>query len=283
MAALIVALFLVAIATFLIFSVLYPLFVSLVDRWHQKRMAKLAPQLDRMWLEVPANRLVVINIFMPLILGIAGIVATNGVWGGVIGLFFGLAIPFLVVKFLETRRKNKFAAQLVDGIMSLSSSLRAGLSLIQAFEVLVEELPVPISQEFGLVLRENKMGVPLETSLAALNKRMEIEELELLIDAMLIARESGGDLTKVFSRLATTIRDRNKVKEHIKTLTLQGRFQGILMSALPIMFVMWVMTFNKHHFDIMLTSEIGRFLLILAAFLQVAGMYLIFIFSKIRF
>ena len=96
---------------------------------------------------------------------------------------------------------------------------------------------------------------------------MGIEELNLVVSSILVARETGGDLTKVFSRLVTTIRDNRKLKDNIKTLTLQGRLQAVIMSFLPFLFVAWVLTVDKNHFDIMLQSDIGRFLLILAVIL----------------
>ena len=164
----------------------------------------------------------------------------------------------------------------------MSSSLKGGLSLLQALEVLIEEMPAPMAQEIGLVVRENKMGVSLEDSLKHLNKRMNMEELNLVINSILVARETGGELTKVFSRLTTTIRDNRKLKDSIKTLTMQGRMQGLIMSVLPFLFIFWVINFNREHFDIMLQSEIGRTLLFIAGILQIAGMFLIRKFSAIK-
>jgi tight adherence protein B len=111
---------------------------------------------------------------------------------------------------------------------------------------------------------------------------MRIEELELMINSILVARTTGGDLPKVFSRLAITIRDKHKLKEKIKTLTLQGRLQGVIMSVLPIFFAWWVLTFNREHFDIMFQTQQGRILLFLAIILQIVGMFLIHKFSIIR-
>jgi tight adherence protein B len=150
-------------------------------------------------------------------------------------------------------------------------------------EFLTEEMPPPLNQEFSLVLRENKVGIPLEESLNRLNKRMKLEELELLVSSILVARETGGDLTKVFSRLANTMRDKRKLKDQITTLTLQGKIQGVVMSILPIAFILWVLAVNKHHFDIMLRSDVGRMLLLAAGLLQLTGMFLMAKFSKIDF
>jgi tight adherence protein B len=143
-------------------------------------------------------------------------------------------------------------------------------------------MPAPISQELGLVVRENRMGIPLEECLKRLNKRMNLEELGLVVNALLVARETGGELPKVFSRLTVTIRDNRKLRENIKTLTLQGRMQGMIMSFLPIAFVGWVVSVNKNHFDIMLQTNMGRMLLIAAVVLQAVGMILIKIFSTIK-
>jgi tight adherence protein B len=180
------------------------------------------------------------------------------------------------------KRKAKFSYQLLDAINLLSSSLKGGLSLLQALEVVVEEMPPPISQELGLVVRENKMGITLEESLNRLYKRLQIEDLRLVINSVLVARETGGDLTKVFSRLSVTIRDNRKLQENIKTLTLQGKMQAAIMSFLPFLFVGWVITVNKNHFDVMLKSDMGRMLLILAVVLQLGGMFLIKKFSVIK-
>jgi len=107
--------------------------------------------------------------------------------------------------------------QLLDGINLMSSSLKGGLSLLQAVEVVLKRCLPPISQEFVYVIRENKIGVSFEDSLAHLKERMLLRSLTFDRKfSILVARETGGDLTKVFSRLSVTIRDNNKLKENIK-------------------------------------------------------------------
>jgi len=130
-------------------------------------------------------------------------------------------------------------------------------------------------------VREVKVGISLEEALIHLNKRMPSEELDLIVSAILVGRETGGDLTKVFSRLVTTIRDRAALKENVKTLTLQGRLQGIIMSLIPIVFAVIVYKMNPHHFDIMFSDDLGRILLGVAVVLQIVGVILLKIFSKV--
>jgi len=168
-------------------------------------------------------------------------------------------------------------------MMIISSSLKAGLSFLQSIEVLCEEMPPPVSQEFGLILSENKLGISMELALKKLRQRIPTEEVNLIVTSILIARESGGNLPLVLSRLTDTIRDNLKLKEKIGTLTLQGRMQGIIMVLLPIGFAYFVYKQNPGHFDVMLQTDIGRKLLGLAIVLQIIGMIMIKKISTMKF
>ena len=259
-----------------------PIFMQRIQFWQKKQEDIVAIEMDKMFYDKSPKNIVMLYFILPPIFSLGAYLILGSSIFAIFGLLIGLAIPNLTMKIRYKRRMQKFNGQLLDAINMLSSCLKGGLSLLQGFEVLIEEMPPPISQEFGLVVRENKMGIPLEESLVRLNKRMDMEELGLIVNALLVARETGGELTKVFSRLSITIRDNRKLKESIKTLTLQGRLQGAIMSVLPILFVAWVASVNKHHFDIMLNCDIGRLLLIVAVVLQIVGMILIKKFSTIK-
>jgi tight adherence protein B len=268
-----------------VYLIAYQIIPLLTDKLHSMQSKKVSiaeKQLDDMFMPVSREKLFLYYTLSPIILGGGAFFLFNKISVALIAGIGSTVLPAFIIKLMEYRRKQKFLNQLVDGLMVISSALKGGLSLLQAIEVLVEEMPPPISQEFGLIIRENKIGLTLEESLRRLNDRLKLEELGLMINSVLVARETGGDLTKVFSRLATTIRDNRKLKENIRTLTLQGRLQGVIMSMLPFIFVWWVMTFNKQHFDIMLQSEKGRILLLVAAALQIIGMVLIRKFSTIK-
>ncbi len=259
-----------------------PFFMQKIQSWQQKQEAKVAKEMDKMFYDKSPKKIVTLYFILPIVFGLSGIIFLHSLLFMIFGVFIGAAMPNLILKMRFKRRAQKFDNQLLDAINMLTSCLKGGLSLLQGIEVLVEEMPPPISQEFSLIIRENKMGISLEESLTRLNKRMNLEELGLVVNALLVARETGGELTKVFSRLSVTIRDNHKLKENIKTLTLQGRMQGIIMSFLPIVFVAWVLSVDKHHFDIMLKSDLGRMLLVGAVVLQICGMLLIKMFSVIK-
>ncbi len=259
-----------------------PLIMQRIQTWQQKQEIVVAKEMDKMFYDKSPKKIVMLYYILPIILGFSGLIFLHSPIFMIIGGLIGVAIPSFILKVRLKRRIQKFNDQLLDAINMLTSCLKGGLSLLQGLEVLVEEMPAPMSQEMGLVVRENKMGISLEESLVRLNKRMDLEELGLVVNALLVARETGGELTKVFSRLNVTIRDNHKLKENIKTLTLQGRLQGAIMSFLPIVFVAWVLSVNKHHFDIMMNSDLGRMLLVAAVILQIVGMLLIKMFSVIK-
>lgn len=276
------ALLLSGLAVYLVAIVIIPLLEQRRQVWQAKEEQIIAKQLDDMfYYDRSPKEIMRLYYILPPVLGVLAWVFSQAMIFVLAGAMLGVFIPSFILKTRDAQRRRKFSVQLLDAIMILSSSLKGGLSLLQALEVLVEEMPVPMSQEIGLLIRENKMGITLEDSLKNLKKRMNMEELGLVVNSILVARETGGDLIKVFSRLATTIRDNRKLKDSIKTLTLQGRLQAVIMSALPFLFIWWVLTFNRDHFDFMLKSEVGRMLLIIAAILQVVGMLLIHKFSTI--
>lgn len=266
----------------LLLNQVYPLGEGWVRAWEKKRLDKVTPKLDRMFLDIPLRRLLLLDIISPVILGLLGYLFVRHILAAIIGAIFGLAIPSLVIKNLEKIRCSQFSKQIVDGLMILSSSLKAGLSLLQAIDALVEEMPPPISQEFSLVVRQVRMGVTLEVALNDLKKRMPAEELDLIVTAVLVAQETGGDITETFSKLVFTIRERDKLMGRVKALTVQGRLQGWIMGALPIFFAFFVYNINKSYFEFMLQDKVGQFLIFYAIISEVVGVLFISILSKIE-
>lgn len=260
-----------------------PLITDKIKNWHRKKEEAVAITLDKMFsYDRNPKQIVRFYFILPPVFAIGAFLINKSPLFALAGALLGLFIPNFVLKVKEAKYKQCFADQILDAVMILSSSLKAGLSFLQALEVLAEESSPPMSYEIGLVVRENKMGITLEESLKHLVEKMQIEELTLMVNSILVARETGGDLIKVFSRLATTIRDNRKLKDSIKTLTMQGRMQAMIMSVLPFLFVWWVISFNPKHFDIMLENQMGRVLLLSAIFLQIVGMILIKKFSTIK-
>jgi len=180
------------------------------------------------------------------------------------------------------QRKKQFGDQMVEALMIMSRSFCGGLSLIQSMEAVVEEMNDPIRQEFAVVLGENKMGVSLDEAMGRLYKRMPSPALQQMISAILLARETGGNLPVIFTRIVSTIRERKKIEENLKTLTLQGKLQAFVMSGLPIGFFFLVNATNKNYFKIMVTTDIGRMLLLGCLIMWLVGTFFILKISALK-
>src|SRR3990167_415151 len=216
-----------------------PFLMSKAEDVNKKRADKFATKMERVLMKSDIQKISRFLLVTPFIGATAGYLFFPPEFrlaGAIICMIAGFIFPNIYVKFLIRKRKNKFYEQLIDALMIMSSSFRGGLSLIQAMEAVVEEMPDPIDQEFGTVLSENKMGVSLEEALNHLYERMPSPALQQTMTAILLARETGGNLPSIFSRIVNTIREQKKIQDNITTLTLQGKIQGFVMSLLPIAF-----------------------------------------------
>jgi tight adherence protein B len=248
----------------------------------KKRTDKAGSQLDQMFIFAERQRLVRLFTITPLSLGLLGFILLRNPIGLVIGVALGLIAPPIILKNMASNRKNKFANQLVDALMLLVGALKAGMSLNQAFEVLVEEMPAPISHEFALLVKENKMGVDLNECFIHLKQRVPVEDLDLIATAIGIVRDTGGDLTEVLDNLVSTIREKKRLYDRVRTLTVQGRLQGYIMMVLPIAFSIFIYFVNPQNFMILLEDKMGQRLLTWAIISEGIGIILIQKLSRIE-
>ena len=270
------------ISAALLAYLLYPFAEGRFRLWHKGRAEKITPKLDQIFIAVPYKKILLIDVLIPLCAGALAFYFSRAPLIAVLAAFSGLVIPNIIIQQLEKLRRAKFAGQLVDGLMLLSGSLKAGLSLTQAFEAMVEEMPAPISQEFSLVVRQNRMGIPLEDCLTKLKQRMQCEELDMIVTVILVARETGGDMTAIFSNLVITIRERSRLLGKVKALCSQGKLQGNIMMLLPIVFGYSVYKLDPSFVNILINDPQGRGLLIYAVISEILGIIFISRLSKIE-
>ena len=150
-----------------------------------------------------------------------------------LGVILGWLGPGMYVNWRRSRRLNQFNAQLPDMLNLMVNSLRAGYSTQQAMEAVSRELPPPISTEFRRVTQELQIGIPMEWALENLMRRVPSDDLDLVVTAILIQREVGGNLAEVLETISETIRERVRVQGEIRTLTAQVRLSGTIISLIP--------------------------------------------------
>ena len=145
-----------------------------------------------------------------------------------------VVLPKKIYALLRQRRIDKIQQQLPDGLMMVAGSMRAGLGFTPALESLARDVEPPLAQEFALVLREQRMGVKLDDALQHFNDRVPVQDVTLFVSAVSISREVGGNLAESLASLSETLRRRLIMEGKVKSLTAQGRLQGIVMALMPV-------------------------------------------------
>jgi tight adherence protein B len=170
---------------------------------------------------------------------IGGQVILFGILGGVFGLF----LPRIYVRRQQGKRLQRFNDQLADMLNLMVNGLRAGYSTMQAMEAVSKEMPSPISDEFRRVVQEMQLGIPMERALENLLRRIPSEDLDLVITAMNVQREVGGNLAEILDTISYTIRERVRIKGEIRVLTSQVMYSGRFLAIMPILIslALWVL------------------------------------------
>ena len=191
-------------------------------------------------------------------------------------VFASLALmPRLIYRWMRARRLVAFEEQLPDALMMLSGGMRAGVGLSSAVQQLVRESQPPLSQEFTLLLREQRLGVTLEQALTNLNRRVPTQTTTLVVSAMRIATETGGSLAETLERTAHTIRSRLQMEGKIRALTAQGKLQAWVVGLLPLVLMMVLNKMEPEAMSLMWNTRIGWATLVVIGLLEVMGIYVI--------
>ena len=139
-----------------------------------------------------------------------------------------------LARWLDNRRRQKFNEQLPEALATMSNALRAGFSITQAFDSVVEQGEKPMSEEFAILQQQLRIGMTFEQALDSMSQRVGSDDLTLVTTSILISRKTGGNVTEIFDKISETIRGRMRIERKVKSMTAQGRMQGIIVSLMPI-------------------------------------------------
>jgi len=185
-----------------------------------------------------------------------------------------LAAAFLPLFWLLWRRKRRlkaFAVQLPDALEMLGRALRAGQSLAAGFQMVSGEMSLPIGKEFGRVFEEQNFGIPLDESLRDMTERIPNLDLKFFVTAVILQRQTGGDLAEILDKIGNLIRQRFQIWGQVQALTGEGRLSGIVLMALPVVLFFAVYYLNPEYMMLLFTDPMGKKLLAGAIFLQLVG------------
>jgi tight adherence protein B len=222
--------------------------------WLNNRMqgssygGRIARDLARADLKMkPAEYIVLIAISVFGIGMICYFVGGKSIWFALIGAIFGIFVPGMYVRSRQAKRLQKFDDQLPDMLNLVVNGLRAGYSTMQAMESVSKEMPTPICDEFRRVVQEMQLGISMEAALENLLRRIPSDDLDLVITAINVQREVGGNLAEILDTISHTIRERIRVKGEIRVLTTQTMYSGRMLSLMPVAVILILYFLNREY------------------------------------
>lgn len=191
--------------------------------------------------------------------------------GALAGILMGLALLELRIR----RRRKKFTNQLGDMLTMVANALRAGFSFMQAFELISREMDAPMGREVQLVVNEVNLGNTLESALDNMQRRVASPDFELVVTAVLIQRQVGGDLASILDTISETIAERVRMRREVMALTAQGRLSGIVVAVIPVALGLFLEIVNPGYLKPLLETDLGRMFIIGAIIMDMIGFLVI--------
>lgn len=246
-----------------------------MENYKETFTSTASSNMSDMFMSVDANQMFMINLGAIVILPLLTWLLTGDIPAtlGMLGLI--IVLPTVFYRTMRKQRLKRFEAQLPDGLVMLSGAMRAGASLNIALESLVKEQPAPLSQEFELFLKEQRLGVEFAESLKKMEERIPIPDFSMLVTALLINREVGGNLAETMETLGETLRRKAMMEGKIESLTAQGKLQGIVMTCLPILLGVLLNFIEPEAMSKLWTTTIGYMVLVVIIIMEMLGYFMI--------
>jgi len=239
---------------------------------YEKRVAALtAGQLKEMFIFMSPQTVIYLKLAAVVLLAVIGFFLTGSLMYTVLFAGLGYGIPQLVIWRIRKKRLEKFEEQLPEAMQNIANGMKAGFTIVQAIENMVNEMAPPISQEFGLALREYRLGVQMDDALRNMTQRVPSPDLLLVVTAINITRTMGGNLPEMLEKISSTIRERRRIEGKNRALTAQGKLQGIVVAALPIALGAVFYFLDPKMMSYMWNTGIGLFLLFIMGVMEILG------------
>ncbi|MFW6169152.1 MAG: type II secretion system F family protein [Planctomycetota bacterium] len=243
---------------------------SLIDVVEQDLRARLR------WLRVKSNHLrawihVCLGLLVALFLAVW--LVTDALLLAVLMVVVLIAGPWYLIRRMAVRRHEQIEDQLADAMVMFSASIRAGLSLAQALDLLAMECPKPIRQEFSQIINEYKMGKPMERTLREANERLQSENFSLFSAALLASRESGGRLNETVERISKSVLEMQRLERKMQTETAQARKSAIYMAVVPLLILVVYFFVDPVNCRLLFVTTLGQIVLVVAAILNLVAYF----------
>jgi tight adherence protein B len=228
------------------------------------------------WIEQSGTKAKLSSVLLVAALGglVASLVAalfTHAPWSMPLGFAAGFGMPFLVLRIKRARRLHAFEEQFPEALDLISRALKAGHAFATGLKMVADEMEEPVGPEFRKTFDEQNFGLPLKDSLENLTLRIPVLDVRFFATAVLIQRETGGNLSEILENLAHVVRERFKILRQVRVYTAHGRLTGYVLLALPAFLAVALMFINPEHMNLLFREKMGQTMLMAAIVMQTCG------------
>lgn len=243
--------------------------------FRQGMTKRLEDELARADIPLKGEEFMVIWLLAALLPGTLSYFLSDNLFLSLVFYLAGAVLPPRFIGLARQKRLKQLEGQLGDALAIMSNALRAGFSFMQAMEMVGREMPDPLAKEFSRTYREVNLGMAMEEALSKMVKRVGSSDLDLLVTAVLIQRQVGGNLAQILDNISHTLRERLRIRGEIKTLTAQGRMSGLIIGAIPPALVVLMLLINPAYIKPLFQSQIGLLLILAGVCGELVGIMII--------
>jgi tight adherence protein B len=235
------------------------------------KLSGISGWLEQSGLKVSVSGMLIIALASAGLMGLIAALVTRAPLALPLGAAAGFALPFLFLKVKRSRRLRLFEEQFPEALDMIARALKAGHAFATGLKMAADELPEPVGPEFRKTFDEQNFGLPLKDSLDNLAKRIPILDVRFFATAVLIQRETGGNLSEILENLGHVVRERFKILRQVRVYTAHGRFTGYVLLALPAFLGIALSFINPDHMNMLFRERMGQMMLIGALVMQTIG------------
>ncbi|HEY7055116.1 MAG TPA: type II secretion system F family protein [Vicinamibacterales bacterium] len=236
-----------------------------------ERGSALAKFIEQSGVKISVSALILLSVISAAVTGFIAVLAIRMQIGWVIGGVVGVIIPFMYVKVKRTRRLAKFEEMFPEALDLIARALKAGHAFATGLKMAADEMPEPVGPEFRKTFDEQNFGLPLKDALNSLTERIPLLDVRFFSTAVLIQRETGGNLAEILENLAHVVRERFKILRQVRVYTAHGRLTGYVLLGLPAFLAVALAFINPEHMQLLFKERMGHIMLIGAAIMQFVG------------
>jgi tight adherence protein B len=245
------------------------------------RISNLQPFLEQANLKIRAGNILMLCVSSGLVLGVIGFLMASSLppnqalLFGAVGVVLGGFLPYSYASYRRTKRFQKFEELFPEAIDTLARAVRAGHAFTTALELIANELSEPVASEFRKLFEEQKFGLPVRDALMNLAERVPLVDVKFFVTAVMLQRETGGNLAEILDNLSYVIRERFKIMRQVRVYTAQGRLTMMLLMGLPPVIVITMLLTSPAFIRPLFSDPIGHFLVVAGIVLQTLGYFVI--------